>query len=92
MQTHASIDEVVAKYALIVNRNVSTWETILWDNGAKKMVMRNGTLLYYLLVEMYDSHILNEKEKSRMIDRYALIFNIEREHAEEAIKFRYSDR
>lgn len=91
IQTHASVDEVVAKYARIVNRNVSSWETILWDNSAKKMVMRNRTLLFYLLVEMYSSRILNEKEKGKMIDRYALIFNMNRAQAEEAIKSKYED-
>ena len=92
MQTNASVEDIVAKYARIVNRNVATWETILWDNSAKKMVMRNGTLLYYLLVEMFNSHILDDKEKNRMVDRYALIFNMEREQAREAIVLKYADR
>lgn len=91
MQTHASVGEVVEKYARIVNRNVSNWETILWDNGAKKMVMRNRTLLFYLLVEMYSSHILNENEKRKMIDRYALIFNVNQEQAERTIVSRFSN-
>jgi hypothetical protein len=86
------MEEVIAKFAQIINTDVSSWETILWDNIAKKMVMRNRSLLYYLLIEMFDSHILNEKEKGKMIDRYALIFNMNRAQAEEAIKFRYSDR
>lgn len=92
MQTNASVEDIVAKYARIVNRNVATWETILWDNSAKKMVMRNGTLLYHLLVEMFNSHILDDKEKNRMVDRYALIFNMEREQAREAIVLKYADR
>ena len=53
--------------------------------------MRNRSLLYYLLIEMFDSHILNEKEKGKMIDRYALIFNMNRVQAEEAIKSKYED-
>ena len=92
MQSTMSMEEVIAKFAQIINTDVSSWETILWDNIAKKMVMRNRSLLYYLLIEMFDSHILNEKEKGKMIDRYALIFNMNRAQAEEAIKFRYSDR
>ena len=73
----------------IVNRNVVKMEILLWDNISKKMVMRNRSLLYYLLIEMFDSHILNEKEKGKMIDRYALIFNMNRSQAEEAIKSKY---
>lgn len=91
IQSTMSVEEVIERYAQIVNTNVLFWETILWNNISKKMVMRNRTLLYYLLVEMYDSTILNEKEKSRMIDRYALIFNINRAQAIEAIKDKYID-
>lgn len=89
MQSTMSAEEVIAKFAKIINTDVSSWETILWDNISKKMVMRNRSLLYYLLIEMFDSHILNEKEKGKMIDRYALIFNMNRAQAEEAIKSKY---
>lgn len=91
MQSTMSTEEVIAKFAKIINTDVSSWETILWDNISKKMVMRNRSLLYYLLIEMFDSHILNEKEKGKMIDRYALIFNMNRVQAEEAIKSKYED-
>ena len=67
-------------------------EILLWDNISKKMVMRNRSLLYYLLIEMFDSHLLTEKETGKMIDRYALIFNITRKQAEEAIIERYANR
>lgn len=89
MQSTMSAEEVIAKFAKIINTDVSSWEAILWDNISKKMVMRNRSLLYYLLIEMFDSHILNEKEKGKMIDRYALIFNMNRAQAEEAIKSKY---
>lgn len=91
MQSTMSAEEVIAKFAKIINTDVSSWETILWDNISKKMVMRNRSLLYYLLIEMFDSHILNEKEKGKMIDRYALIFNMNRIQAEEEIKSKYQD-
>lgn len=89
MKTTSSIEEVITRYAQIVNRDVATWETILWDNVAHKMVMRNRTLLFYLLVEMYNSTMLNEKEKNKMIDRYALIFNLNRQLAGESIRAKY---
>ncbi len=91
LQSTISIEKIINRYSQITNLDVSSWETILWDNIAQKMVMRNRTLLYYLLVNVYNSHLLNEKEKGKMIDRYALIFNMNREQAEEAIKSKYQN-
>lgn len=92
MCSFTSKEDVISRYSQIIDINVESWETILWDNVASKMVMRNRTLLYYLLIEMYDSHLLSEKEKGKMIDRYALIFNITRKQAEEEIIARYANR
>lgn len=91
LQSTRSIEEIINRYSQIINLDVSSWETILWDTVAQKMVMRNRTLLYYLLVNMYNSHLLNEKEKGKMIDRYALIFNMNRAQAEIAIESKYKD-
>ena len=92
MHSSDSLEDVISRYSQIIDTDVESWETILWDNVAHKMVMRNRTLLYYLLIEMFDSHLLTEKETGKMIDRYALIFNITRKQAEEAIIERYANR
>lgn len=91
MKTTSSVEDVITRYAQIINRDVAAWEIILWDNVAHKMVMRNRTLLFYLLVEMYNSSILDEKEKNKMIDRYALIFNLDRQQAGTSIFSQYKD-
>jgi len=58
------------------------WDKILWNPQTHKMVMRNQTLVKYLLIKMFDETILSNKEKNNMINRYAAVFNIETAEAE----------
>ncbi len=58
------------------------WCKILWNPQTHKMVMRNQTLVKYLLIKMFDEAILSNKEKNNMINRYAAVFNIETAEAE----------
>jgi DNA sulfur modification protein DndB len=48
---------------------------ILWNPLTNKMVMRNQSLVKYLIVNMYDDSLLSKREKQDMITRYATIFN-----------------
>ena len=61
------------------------WNRILWNSLENKMVMRNQSLVKYLLINMFDDNILSVKEKDEMDKRYAMIFNIDIQEAEQRI-------
>lgn len=76
-----SYEEVLSYYASHLNRDVSSeyWRGILWEPVSKKMLVRNGTLVKYLMVTMYSGRILTEKEKNDMIGRYVSLFSLDAE-------------
>jgi DNA sulfur modification protein DndB len=78
--------QIINRYSNI-NRNVHSnlWDMILWNPRTKKMIMRNQSLVYYLLIKMIDINILTEKEKSSMKSKYATIFNIDLQAADQRI-------
>lgn len=78
-----SIKEVIGIFANL-NRNVHSelWDMILWNPRTKKMLMRNQSLVYYLLIKMSSFNILTDKERTAMVNKYATIFNIEKTEAE----------
>ncbi|MCI7337278.1 MAG: DGQHR domain-containing protein [Bacteroidales bacterium] len=84
--TTNSIDEIIKNYTNL-NRCVHSdiWDMILWNPRTKKMIMRNQSLVYYLLIKMIDINLLTEKEKSSMKSKYATIFNIDLQEAERRI-------
>ena len=55
---------------------------IIWNPRTKKMLMRNQSLVFYLLIKMTGIDILTEKEKTVMVNKYATIFNIDYDEAE----------
>lgn len=59
------------------------WNKILWNPMMHKMVMRNQTLVKYLLLYLYDNTMLSANEMKKMRFKYAAIFDLETE--EEAI-------
>jgi DNA sulfur modification protein DndB len=71
-----------------LNRDLSTkpWRLILWNPLTKKMIMRNQSLVKFLLIYRYDSKILNSKEIENMITKYATIFNMPEEDVINDIK------
>ena len=79
---NSSFDDILQQYSNI-NRIVSQapWEMILWNPLTNKMVMRNQSLVKYLLLYMYDNNILSQREKEDMKIRYATIFNVYPEDA-----------
>ena len=44
-----------------------------------KMVMRNQSVVKYLLINMYDTEILSQREKTNLITKYAAIFGFDTE-------------
>lgn len=69
---------ILSQYASLLDRNVASeyWATILWDANTKKMIVRNGSLMKLLLIEMYSHDVLSQKDIKNMIERYASIFNL----------------
>ena len=57
----------------------SPWNKILWNPMTHKMVMRNQTLVKYLLLYLYDNTILSEVDKKNMRVKYATIFDMDTE-------------
>jgi DNA sulfur modification protein DndB len=70
-----------------LNRIVSQepWQKVLWNPLTNKMVMKNQSLVKYMLINMFDSNLLSHREKDEMKSKYATIFNIEKENAEQQI-------
>ncbi len=47
--------------------------------------MRNQSLVYYLLINMIDANLLMDKEKRQMVNKYATVYNIDVQDAEQRI-------
>lgn len=86
LDMNINITDVVSYYASL-NRNVHSniWDMILWNPRTNKMIMRNQSLVYYILVTMKDINILTDKEKNAFKNKYATIFNIDLSEAERRI-------
>mgnify|MGYP004556672347 FL=1 len=57
----------------------SPWNKVLWNPMTHKMVMRNQTLVKYLLLYLYDNTILSEADMKKMKVKYAAVFDINTE-------------
>lgn len=84
--TQMSYGDIISQYANL-NRNVHSdlWDMVIWNPRTKKMIMRNQSLVYYILIKMIDINLLTEKEKISMNSKYATIFNIDLREAERRI-------
>jgi DNA sulfur modification protein DndB len=78
-----SYDSILRRY-VAMNRTVSQepWQMILWNPLTNKMIMRNQSLVKYLLINMYDTTLLSQREKQEMKSKFATIFNITHKEAE----------
>lgn len=86
---------IIVNYTSFLDRNVSSefWAKILWDSTAKKMLVRNGSITKYLLIEMYSSDILTPKDRNKMVERFVQLFGLaNKNEAEEQIRHRYNNR
>ena len=86
---------ILANYASFLDRNIESnyWTRILWDASAKKMLVRNGSITKYLMIEMYSSDLLTPKEKNKMLERFVQLFGLpDKENAEIIISTNYSNR
>ena len=86
---------ILANYASFLNRNIESnyWTRILWDASTKKMLVRNGSITKYLMIEMYSSDLLTPKEKNKMLERFVQLFGLpDKENAEIIISTNYSNR
>lgn len=86
LATNKSFDEIISGYVNL-KRNVHSdmWDMILWNPINRRMIMRNQSLVYYLLIKIMDDSILTERENTNMISKYATIFNIELSEARRRI-------
>ncbi|MBO7494833.1 MAG: DGQHR domain-containing protein [Bacteroidales bacterium] len=86
MSSQETYTEIISQYAHL-NRNVHSnlWDMILWNPRTNRMLMRNQSLVYYLLINMIDTTLLTDKEKSQMVNKYATVFNIDVQDAEHRI-------
>ena len=55
------------------------WNKVLWNPMTHKMIMRNQTLVKYLLLYLYDGTILSEGDMKKMRVKYAAVFDIDTE-------------
>lgn len=86
MSSQETYYEIINHYANL-NRNVHSdlWDMILWNPRTNKMLMRNQSLVYYLLIKMKNINLLSEKEKRQMINKFATVYNIDVQDAEQRI-------
>lgn len=86
MNSQETYNEILNQYVGL-NRNVHSdlWDMILWNPLTNRMLMRNQSLVFYLLLKMINGDYLTEKEKNQMINRYAMIYNIGVYEAEQRI-------
>ncbi len=86
MNSQEGYTEIISQYANL-NRNVHSdmWDMILWNPRTNRMLMRNQSLVYYLLINMIDANLLMDKEKRQMVNKYATVYNIDVQDAEQRI-------
>ena len=57
-----------------------------------KMLVRNGSITKYLMIEMYSSNILTRKERDKIIERFVQLFGLlDKNEAEKQIFQKYSN-
>lgn len=81
LEKKISYSVILSRYSHI-NRIVSEfpWNKILWNPMTHKMVMRNQSVVKYLLLNMYDDGILTQRERNNLIAKYAAIFGYDTEN------------
>jgi DNA sulfur modification protein DndB len=86
LNSQETYNEIISRYAHL-DRNVHSnmWDMILWNPRTNRMLMRNQSLVYYLLINMIDSNLLTDKEKRQMVNKYATVYNIDVQDAEQRI-------
>lgn len=86
MSSQEAYNEIISQYSNL-NRNVHSdlWDMILWNPRTNRMLMRNQSLVYYLLINMIDANLLTDKEKRQMVNKYATVYNIDVQDAEQRI-------
>lgn len=86
MNSSHTYNEIINHYANF-NRNVHSdlWDMILWNPRTHRMIMRNQSLVYYLIIKMGNVSLLTDKENNLMKSKYATIFNIDMQEAESRI-------
>lgn len=86
LNSQMTYDEIIRGYSNL-NRNVHSdmWDMILWNPRTNRMLMRNQSLVYYLLINMIDANLLTDKEKRQMVNKYATVYNIDVQDAEQRI-------
>lgn len=67
-----------------INRCVSSslWSKVIWNPNTNKMIVKNQTAIKLLMLYVYSPETLSTKEKSDLIDRYALLQGITQEEVE----------
>ena len=83
VKSDLSYENILRHYSNM-NRIVSQdpWLKILWNPIKNTMEMRNQSLVKYILLILFDSNLLSQRDKQEMKSKYATIFNITIEEAE----------
>lgn len=81
--SNLSYDDILQRFSRM-NRVVSQepWRMILWNPLTNRMIMRNQSLVKYLLINMFDANLLSQREIHEMKSKFATIFNISEQEAE----------
>jgi DNA sulfur modification protein DndB len=62
------------------------WNKIIWNPNTNKMIVKNQTAIKLLLLYVYDHETLSVREKTDLIDRYALLLGINQDDVEPHIE------
>ena len=80
--SNLSYGDILQRFSRM-NRIVSQepWNMILWNPLTNRMIMRNQSLVKYLLINMFDTSFLSQRENQEMKSKFATIFNISEQEA-----------
>ena len=85
-RSNQSFKKILSKFNNVdYTLNTIPWKNVLWNPGEKTMIMGNNVLVKLLLIYMYDSSILTDKEYESLIHKYADRIGFEEEFVESAI-------
>lgn len=72
LRTGIELGDCMMRYAqLEMCISKGPWLNVLWNNRTKTMIMKYKKIIFHILINMYDSLLLTDKEKETLVKNFA---------------------
>lgn len=87
IRSNNSIENIIKSLSSIeVCVSAKPWDRIIWDPIKQTMITRNGNLVFLLLIHMYNSDLLTDRERQALHKGIQSVLNYNRDFADEYIR------